>query len=126
MTVSLSKKQKKYEKRLMAFAYDIKSGQQARRVRERLNSYIKTLPDKDSWVVSVTLYYMKERFGLKNVKLKQHYLTDHAFCRGLERCYGVDINKLKDMLLTDIIQNNKFDFVGNEETVFTIIRSEKL
>ena len=113
--------QKKWDCRLKQCAQSISSGPQASRVRRRLASYVSQVPDKYSWMVTHTLYHIRHLHDLKRPLNYGHYLTDHATLRTLERHYRIDVLKLKDLILSDIIKGNRYDFVERENRILTIL-----
>lgn len=117
--------QRHWDPALRKAANLIKSAEQARGSREKLNAYLKQLPHKHQWMVSHTIAHIKNKFWLDNPGKSNHLLSDHGFCRSLERIYGVNVDKLKDMVVNDMLNNREYRFVGNEEKIFTVLKGVK-
>src|SRR3954462_389422 len=83
------------------------------RIRTQLNSYRNTLPGRGQAIVNAVIANLKiaEKAFTGSIKgegyvpRRDHKLTDHGFCRALERMYGLDIIEMKDRVVADIERN---------------------
>lgn len=101
-----------------------------RRIRARLNDYIRTLPPKKYGYGCAAVYVVKKIMAKNGhqeyVRKKDTYhksLTDHAFCRALERFYGVDVNALKDQVLNDMEENENMRPIVKDGMIVTFVEA---
>jgi hypothetical protein len=99
------------------------------RVKARLGKLEATLSRKNAVIVQYVQYFLNQEVKRhipehKTKRDSAHMLTDHATLRSMERMYGIDIIKLKDYILNDLIQDRNFELVRSIETnqVITILR----
>ena len=72
-------------------------------IRMDLHHLRRRLPSNRRVLVDQFLAQMNKAVGKDGVRasrLGQHKLTDHAFCRLLERLHGVDLERAKDRAIT--------------------------
>jgi len=103
----------------------VKTPSHAARVRGKLNDLVNELPNDKKPVAQLAIYLLKKKFNLPKMPTRSHMLTDHAFCRVLERGYGINMDRLKDIAYRDFADKKEFNFLGNEEMVFTVIKKVK-
>lgn len=99
------------------------------RVKACLGKLAATLSSKNAAVVQYVQYFLNQEVKrhipeYKTRRDSVHILTDHATIRSMERMYGIDIPKLKDYILNDLMQNRNFEPVRCLDTnqVITILR----
>jgi len=99
------------------------------RIRKRLQELAQTLPSKKRPLVYSVCHFINrisksksDKFSSQESDPKRHKLSDHALCRALERVYGWDMNSIKDHVLVDVMNNEKFECIGNTDVIMTVMK----
>lgn len=112
-------------------SYVTKDLETMHRINKKLHKYTMELPNKYRVLVQLAQCVLREEYvkysqnqaEISELCSKKHILTDHAFVRGLERIYGINVLRLKDYVLHDIYSKREFEPVTLEDgQIITIMK----
>lgn len=73
------------------------------RKRSQLNKLLKESPQKYAPIIAGTIYFLKKSAKINECQeSNKHELTDHGFCRILERVLNINLCEMKDLALSEL------------------------
>ncbi|MBN8900919.1 MAG: hypothetical protein J0H19_24055 [Rhodospirillales bacterium] len=97
------------------------------RIRRRLNDLARKLgPHKKQYVFAVLCIVKKIGADVSNSSgafqpYDAHVVSDHAFCRALERFYGVDVRAMKDQIKRELVDDERAVPVKSDGKIITFL-----
>lgn len=95
------------------------TGEQLLIKRHRLNLLANKAGNKEKPYVYAAIFFLKKNLKIVHTQQKRHthIMTDHAFCRYLERIEKLDVNHLKNLALGKLNKDSAIYYNGRIVTV---------